>query len=94
MNGLERAFNPRTVVVVGDKKGQGFFWLKSLKSFQGQVYSVQIDPNEIPQIEELGYTNYSSLMDVPGDVDYVIVSVPQVAAMSVVRDCIRKKVGG
>ena len=94
MNGLERAFNPRTVVVVGDKKGQGFFWLKSLKSFQGQVFSVQIDPNEIPLIEELGYINYPSLMDVPGEVDYVIVSVPRVAALSVVRDCIRKKVGG
>ncbi|MEE9203042.1 MAG: CoA-binding protein [Dehalococcoidia bacterium] len=94
MDGLERAFNPRTVVVVGDKKGQGFFWLKSLKSFQGKVFSVQIDPNEIPHIEELGYTNYTSLLDIPGEVDYVIVSVPRAAALPVVRDCIRKGVGG
>lgn len=91
---LDRVFNPRTVAVVGDKKGQGFFWLKSLKTFQGKVYSVQIDPKEIPEIEALGFPNYTSLLEIPDEIDFVICSAPRGAATKVVQDCIRKRVGG
>ena len=41
---LERALNPRTVAVVGDKKAMGYMWLNCMSTFQGQVYSVQVDP--------------------------------------------------
>ena len=40
---LERAFNPRSVAVVGDKMALGYMWLKSMAHFQGKLYSVQID---------------------------------------------------
>ena len=40
---LDRAFNPRSVAVVGDKREMDYMWLKSLANFQGNVYSVQID---------------------------------------------------
>ena len=68
---LDRAFNPRTVAVVGDKRAMGYQWLRSMSTFQGKVYSVQIDPNEIPGIEELGVPNYSSLLEIPDEIDYV-----------------------
>ena len=42
---LDRAFNPRTVAVVGDKRALGYLWLRSMSTFQGKLYSVQIDPN-------------------------------------------------
>jgi len=45
---LERAFNPRTVAVVGDKRALGYLWLNAMKTFQGKVYSVQISKDEIP----------------------------------------------
>ena len=32
---LDRAFNPRTVAVVGDKKQGGYSWLKSMSTFKG-----------------------------------------------------------
>ncbi len=91
---LDRVFNPRSVAVVGDKQALGYMWLKSLTSFEGRVYSVQIDPNEIPGIEKLGVPNYLNLNDIPGEVDYVIAAVPRAVAPVIVKDCIRKKVGG
>jgi acyl-CoA synthetase (NDP forming) len=91
---LDRAFNPRSVAVVGDKQALGYMWLRSLSSFQGKVHSVQIDPNELPGIAALGVTNYRSLQEIPGPVDYVIGAVPREVAPRIVRDCIEKRVGG
>jgi len=93
-NRLDRAFNPRSVAVVGDKQALGYMWLRSLSSFKGKVYSVQIDPGEFPGIAELGVTNYLSLLDIPEPVDYVIAAVPRAVAPGIVEDCIRKEVGG
>ena len=73
---IDRALNPSTVAVVGDKKLTGYMWLRNMSTFKGPVYSVQIDPNDIPGIEEMGIPNYSSLSEIPGDVDYVLVAVP------------------
>lgn len=91
---LDRAFNPRSVAVVGDKMELGYMWLTSLAHFQGKVYSVQIDERELPGIEALGVKNYFSLLDIPDEVDYVIVAVPRAVAPKIVKDCIQKRVGG
>lgn len=91
---LERAFNPGTVAVVGDKKAGDYMWLKAQRTFKGKVYSVQIDERELPGIEALGVPNYRSLLDIPDEIDYVIVAVPRKVAPMVLQDCIRKQVGG
>jgi acyl-CoA synthetase (NDP forming) len=90
---LERALNPKVVCVVGDKKAMGYMWLHAMKTFTGKLYSVQIDPNEIPGIEELGVPNYKSLADVPDEIDYVLCAVPRPVAARIVKDCAEKKVG-
>ena len=82
------------MAVIGDKKDTGYMWLRSLSTFQGKVYSVQVDPNELPGIESLGVQKYYSLLDIPDAVDYVIVAVPRTVVIKVVSDCIEKKVGG
>ena len=89
---LERAFNPRAVAVVGDKRALGYMWLNSMKTFQGKVYSVQISKNEIPGIEALGVPNYMSLLDIPDEVDYVVCAVRRAISPRVVADCVRKGV--
>jgi acyl-CoA synthetase (NDP forming) len=90
---LDRAFNPRTVAVVGDKRAMAYLWLRSMSTFQGKVYSVQIDPKEIPGIEALGVPNYPSLLDIPDEVDYVVCAVPRQASARIIADCIDKGVG-
>ena len=89
---LDRAFNPRVIAVVGDKQMNGFLWLRALQRFMGKLYSVQIDPNEIPAIEAMGVRNVRSLLDVPEPVDYVIVAVPRNVAPRVLADCVGKQV--
>ncbi|MBL7166662.1 MAG: CoA-binding protein [Dehalococcoidales bacterium] len=89
---LERAFNPRCVAVVGDKGESNYMWLRGQSEFKGKLYSVQVDPKEIPGIEALGIKNFPSLMDIPEPVDLVIVAVPRPVAPRILADCIRKDV--
>ena len=89
---LERAFNPESVVVVGDKGQMNYMWLRGQSTFKGNLYSVQVDPNEIEGIKSLGVENYTSLLDIPGPVDLAIVAVPRAVAPRILEDCIRKEV--
>ena len=91
---LDRTLNPRTVAVVGDAKARGYRWLRSMSTFRGPVYSVQVDPAEIPGIEALGVPNYRSLLDVPDEIDFVLVAVPRNVAPLILRQCIGKGVAG
>lgn len=91
---FDRLFNPRTAAVIGDKQALGYSWLNSMSTFKGPVYSVQIDEREIPNIEAMGYQNFKSLLDIPDDIDFVIVSVPRKFAPMVLQQCIEKGVGG
>lgn len=94
MHRLERLFSPRSVAVVGSKKVDNHSWLRTVLPFKGPKYHVNVDRSEWPSAEELGFPNYASLLDIPGDVDYVIVSVPAQVVPRVLRDCIAKKVAG
>jgi acyl-CoA synthetase (NDP forming) len=89
---LERAFNPQTVVVVGDSKATDFEWLRAQLKFKGKLYSVHVNPSTFEDIKALGVTNYTSLLDIPGPVDLVIVAVARRAVLSVLDDCISKDV--
>ncbi|MBN2240493.1 MAG: CoA-binding protein [Dehalococcoidales bacterium] len=92
LNKLERAFSPKCLAIIGDKKMSNYMWLRSHLRFPGKLYSVQVDPNEIPGIEELGITNYTSLMDIPEPVDLAIVAVPRAVAPRILADLIQKDV--
>jgi len=91
---LERVLSPRTVAVVGDKQAGGYMWLRNMSTFTGKLYSVQIDPAEVPGIEELGVANYASLTEIPDEIDLVVCAVPRQVAPRVVADAIKKRVGG
>ncbi len=87
---LDRAFNPKCLVVVGGNPR--WLWLRDQKNFQGKLYSVQVNPETIKDIEAAGVTNYLSVRDIPEPVDLVIMSAPRGAAIPVLRDCIAKDV--
>ena len=93
MENLKRAFEPKTVVVIGDKKMGGYMWLRALKRFTGKLYSVQIDPNEIPGIEAMGVENRKSLAEISERIDYAVSAVPRQVAPRILKDCVDNKVG-
>jgi acyl-CoA synthetase (NDP forming) len=89
---LRRAFDARAVAVIGDKRMGGYMWLRAMKRFSGKLYSVQIDPNEIPGIEAMGITNYKSLAEVPEPIDYAVSAVPRQVAPRILKHCVDNKV--
>ena len=91
---LERVLNPSAIAVVGDKRASGYMWLNALQTFQGNLYSVQVDPREVEGIAALGVPNFASLTEIPEPVDYVVCAVPRKIAPIIVRDCIAAAVGG
>lgn len=93
LKNLERAFNPRTVVVIGDKKMGGYMWLRAMAHLKGKLYSVQIDPNEIPGIEAMGVENRRSLAEITEPIDYAVSAVPRQIAPRILKDCIANHVG-
>jgi len=93
LENLRRAFNPRSVAVIGDKRMGGYMWLRSMSQLKTKLYSVQIDPNEIPNIEAMGITNYKSLAEIEGPIDYAVSAVPRQVAGRILRDCIANHVG-
>ena len=90
---LDRAFNPRTVAVVGASKKNHFHWLRNLREFQGKVYSVQVNPESIEGIKALGLENVTSLLEIPVPVDLVIVTTPRALALQILEDCILIEAG-
>lgn len=88
---LDRAFNPKTVAVVGAGKKNNFHWLRNLSEFQGKVYSVQVNPDSVEGIKALGIENVTSLLDIPAPLDLVIVTTPRALAPKILDDCILKE---
>ena len=90
---LHRVLNPKTIVVVGDK-GPNYQWLTNQKEFPGELYSVQVDENEIKGIEELGFRNFKSLAEIPGEIDLLICAVPRQVVPRIVKDAVARNIGG
>ncbi len=88
---LDKAFNPQTLVVVGDRANGR--WLNVGKEFKGQLYSVQVNEETARAIEAKGIKNFKSVRDIPGTIDLVIVTAPRSAALQILDDCITKQVG-
>lgn len=87
---LDAALSPKVVAVVGARKVDDYSWLRNMSDFKGKVYSVQVDPNDIAGIEEMGIPNYKSLVEIPEPVDYVVVAVPRRVVPIVLKDIIAK----
>jgi acyl-CoA synthetase (NDP forming) len=94
LENLHRALHPRSVAVVGARKVDDYMWLRNVLTFDGPVYSVNIDEREIPGIEALNVPNYARLTDIPEPVDFAIVAVPRGASPIVLKDAIAKGVAG
>ncbi len=93
LENLKRAFNPRAVAVIGDKRMGGYMWLRAMAHLKGKLYSIQIDPNEIPGIEALGVENRGSLAEIAEPIDYVVSAVPRQIAPRILKDCVANRVG-
>jgi len=88
---LEFLFHPRSIAVAGASTtpGPGAGFVMGLKDagYEGDLYPVNPKADEIQ-----GLKCYPRLLDVPGDVDYVISSVPAAVVPELIEDCGEKNV--
>ncbi|MCK5212628.1 MAG: CoA-binding protein [Dehalococcoidia bacterium] len=87
---LDIVFHPRSIAVVGasaDDKKSGSKWVSGLvrAGYKGNIYPVSRHGGRIAGLEIS-----PSLSAIPGEVDYVIASVPAQSALSLVEECIKK----
>ncbi|MDO5565752.1 MAG: acetate--CoA ligase family protein [Planctomycetia bacterium] len=90
---INKMFYPKSVAVVGASARPGSVGndlLKNLvKDFTGKIFPVNPKGGEI-----LGVKAYTSLLEIPEEVDLVAVVVPAKAVFDVVDQCREKKVNG
>jgi acyl-CoA synthetase (NDP forming) len=89
---FEPIFYPKSIAVVGassNEKKIGSLWVKALISagFEGPIYPIGSHGGIISSLKI-----FPNLRLVPGEVDYVIVSIPRQFVLELLDDCIAKKV--
>ncbi|MFB0563726.1 MAG: CoA-binding protein [Candidatus Lokiarchaeia archaeon] len=90
-NEIDKIVHPKSIALVGVSSKGRLYWLKSIteSGFEGSIYPIN------PKVESaLGLKFYKSLLDIPGDVDLVIVSVPAAVVPSVVKESVMKNAKG
>ncbi|MFX1265349.1 MAG: acetate--CoA ligase family protein [Promethearchaeota archaeon] len=90
---LDRLFNPSSLAIIGASKHErksGGRFLKGLifnSGFKGKLYPVNPRESEV-----MGLPCYSSIMDIPGEVDLAIITVPAGLVPQCMVECSQKGV--
>ncbi len=88
---LEEILHPRAIAVVGASaasgRGSGFVSALLDQGYKGDIYPVN---PKYPEI--MGMKCYPRVKDIPGEVDYVISSIPASQVLSMIEDCAQKGV--
>ncbi|MBF0122862.1 MAG: acetate--CoA ligase family protein [Candidatus Omnitrophica bacterium] len=91
---LKKVFNPETIAIVGASSEPGKVGFQILNNviqngFKGKIYPINKKSTEI-----LGVKCFSSVLDVPTDIDFAVIAVPAPFVESVLKDCVKKNVKG
>ncbi len=89
---FEPIFYPKSIAVIGaspNKTKAGYIWVRALVNagYKGEIYPVSPNGGEI-----LGLKIYPNLQSIPGQVDYVLVSIPRQFILSLLDECTAKGV--
>lgn len=91
---FEPIFYPRALAVIGasaDPAKYGHIILGALRQigYQGKIYPVNPEGGEIG-----GLKVYSSLHEIPGEVDFAVLSIPAPCVCQALEECLKKRVRG
>jgi len=83
--------NIKSIAVIGPSKKRDYFFLRNHQySFKGKVYAIHPKLEEIPNFPKEDI--YSSILNVPGDVDFAFIAVPAKLVLDVMDECVKKGV--
>jgi len=91
---LDRVFHAETVAIVGaskDEAKRGFQAIKTLldEKYEGRIYPVNPKEKSI-----LGLKCYSSLLDIPDEIDLVLITTPARTLKDILKQCAEKGAAG
>ena len=92
--GLEYILSPKSIAIIGASSrmgsvGQSIFSNIILNNFKGNLYPIN------PKVSAIsGIKTYSSIIDVPDNVDLAIIIIPSKEVISALEDCGKKGVKG
>ncbi len=89
---LSGFFHPKGVAVVGASNNSAKIGYQILNNVIGGGYTGGIYPINPKDEEILGRKAYKRLVDVPGEIDLAVITVPAPYVISVMEDCARKGV--
>ena len=92
INALKRFLYPKTVAIIGasrnrKKVGGKVLYNMFVYNFNGTMYPI----NKATEFSQ-GIKTYSSILDVPSDVDLAVICVPAEYVLEIVEDCKKKNV--
>lgn len=89
---MEKFFTPRSVALVGASATKGKIGNSILDSLANYDFKEEIYPIN-PKVDEIfGRKCYKSILDIPGEVDLVVVSIDLSKTPAVLEDCAKKGV--
>jgi acetyl coenzyme A synthetase (ADP forming)-like protein len=89
---LEPFFKPKTVAVVGVSRQPRKFGHVIFKNFIDSEFAGKVYPINPKAEDILGSKAYSSVTEVPGELDLAVIAVPAQVVPSIVDDCVSKGV--
>ena len=92
MKDISTLFVPQSVAVIGASSKPGKVGNFVVKNLISSGYTVRIYPINPKEETIEGIKNYHSILDVPENVDLVVVSIPAPSVPAAARECIQKGV--
>ena len=89
---MEYFFNPRSIALIGVSKDVRKPSGRSLNALLKWNYAGKLYPINPNYTEIHGVKCYPSLLEIPGDVEMVIISVPAQSVLAALEQCVVKKV--
>ncbi len=93
-NDLSMFFNPKNVAIVGVSRNTRKFGHVIFKNFIESTISANIYPVNPKMSEILGYTCYKTILDIPSDLDLVVLAIANTYVLDLMHECAEKKVKG
>jgi acyl-CoA synthetase (NDP forming) len=83
--------NIKSVAIIGPSKKSDYFFLRNHQySFKGKVYAIHPNLKEIPDFPKEDI--YTSILEVPGEVDFAFIAVPAKLVLDIMDECVKKGV--
>jgi len=91
---LDGIMHPKAIAVIGASATPGKIGFTVLDNLIKQGYSGEIYPINPGEQEILGHKCYASVLDVPGEIDAAVVTIPAKIVLSMIDDCGKKGIKG